>query len=149
MKSKAMSQNVAVKRIKQPAGQVPFLLRVIWFFLLGWELAGVWILIAWAFNATIIGLPIGLWMIDRVPQVLTLRSRPGSWVVDLKNGRSQYRPAQQLPWLIRLPYFLLIGWWVSLIWAAIAWFFCATIIGLPLGVLMLHALPGVTTLQRG
>ncbi len=41
-----MSQAVAVNSYKQPVSQVPFLLRVVWFFLLGWELAGAWILIA-------------------------------------------------------------------------------------------------------
>ncbi|HET6444474.1 MAG TPA: YccF domain-containing protein, partial [candidate division Zixibacteria bacterium] len=129
--------------------QVPFLLRVIWFFFLGWELAGVWILAAWAFNITIIGLPIGIWMLDRVPQVLTLKSRSGDWVVDLKDGQSQFKPRDQFSWLIRLPYFILVGWWMSLLWAAFAWLICATIILLPIGVVMLHALPAVTTLQRG
>jgi uncharacterized membrane protein YccF (DUF307 family) len=144
-----MSQAVAVNSVKQPARPVPFLLRVIWFFVLGWELTGIWILIAWAFNATLIGLPVGLWMIDRVPQVLTLKSRPGSWVIDMKSGRSQYKASGQFSWFIRLPYFILIGWWLSLLWAAFAWLICATIIGLPIGVLMLHGLPAVTTLQRG
>lgn len=144
-----MSQAIAVNTVKQPARQVPFLLRVIWFFVLGWELAGVWILIAWAFNISIIGLPIGLWMIDRLPQVLTLKFRPGNWIVDVKSGHSYYKAAGQLSWLIRLPYFLFIGWWLSLIWASSAWLLCATIIGLPIGVLMLHSLPAVTTLQRG
>lgn len=144
-----MSQAIAVDTYKQPVRKVPFLLRVVWFFLLGWELAGAWILVAWTFNATLIGLPVGLWMIDRVPQVLTLKSRSGNWVVDYKSGRGQYLPEKQLSWFVRLPYFLLIGWWLSLMWAAIAWLFCATIIGLPIGILMLHALPAVTTLQQG
>jgi uncharacterized membrane protein len=38
---------------------------------------------------------------------------------------------------------------MSLLWAAFAWLICATIILLPIGVVMLHALPAVTTLQRG
>jgi hypothetical protein len=41
-----------------------------------------------------------------------------------------------------------MGWWLSLIWAGVAWLLCATIIGLPFGVLMLNALPAVTTLHR-
>jgi uncharacterized membrane protein YccF (DUF307 family) len=144
-----MSQTMALKTEKRAVRQVPFTIRVIWFFLLGWELTGVWILVAWAFNATLIGLPVGLWMIDRVPQVLTLKARSGDWVVDLKQGRTQFKTKEQFSWLIRLPYFILIGWWFSLIWAAMAWLFCATVILLPIGVLMLHALPAVTTLQLG
>jgi uncharacterized membrane protein YccF (DUF307 family) len=135
------------KKVK-PVGEIPFLIRVIWFFVLGWELTGVWILIAWALNVTILFLPVGLWMIDRVPQVLTLKARPGAYVVNLENGRSQFIPASQPNFLIRAIYFVFIGWWFSLLWAAIAWVLCATIIFLPVGVPMLNALPFVTTLQR-
>ena len=142
-----MAATATLGKVKQPVRQVPLLLRIIWFFVLGWELTGAWILIAWVLNATIIGLPVGLWMINRVPQVLTLKSRPGEWEIDLANGKSRYVSAKQPPWLIRAIYFLLIGWWLSLFWAIVAWLFCITIIGLPIGVLMLHALPAVTTLQ--
>jgi len=135
-------------KVYQPTRQLPFLLRVLWFFLLGWEITGVWIAIAWVLNVTIIGLPLGLWMIDRVPQVLTLKSRPGGYVVDLKNGRSHYKSAPNPPFLIRGLYFVLIGWWFSLLWAGAGWLLCASIIGLPLGVLMLNKLPAATTLHR-
>ena len=73
--------------VAQPAREFPFLLRVLWFFILGWELTGVWILVAWALNATIILLPVGLWMIDRVPQVLTLKARPGEGVMGVAAPR--------------------------------------------------------------
>lgn len=142
-----MSEVVYVSEVKRPE-EIPFLIRVIWFFVLGLELTAVWIFIAWALNATIIGLPLGLWMIDRVPQVLTLKARPGAWVVS-KGGGSQYLTEKQLSWLTRGFYFVLIGWWLSLLWAAAAYALCATILGLPFGVLMLNSLPAVTTLQRG
>ena len=142
-----MTTNVANK-VYQPTQQLPFILRVLWFFLLGWELTGVWILVAWALNVTIIGLPLGLWMLDRVPQVLTLKSRPGGYVVNMKNGRSRYQTVPNPPFLIRVFYFVVIGWWFSLFWAALGWVLCASIIGLPIGVLMLNKLPTVTTLHR-
>lgn len=144
-----MTTAVEKTRVRQPVNQIPFILRVIWFFVLGWELTGAWIMIAWLLNATIIGLPLGLWMINRVPQVLTLKTRSAEWETDLATGKTRYVSARQLPWLVRAGYFLLIGWWLSLFWAAIAWLLCITIIGLPLGVLMLHGLPAITTLQKG
>ena len=143
-----MAQNIMSTKNIRPKDEVPFIIRVLWFFIFGWELTGIWILIAWALNATIIGLPLGLWMIDRVPQVLTLKSRSGAWLVDRKNGASQFMPKRQPPFLIRAVYFVLVGWWFSLLWAALAWAICGTIIGLPLGVMMLHALPMVTTLHQ-
>lgn len=143
-----MGENVMSSKVSQPNREVPFLIRVLWFFIIGWELTGVWILIAWALNITIIGLPLGLWMIDRVPQVLTLKSRSGTWAVDKKSGSFQFLSKRQPSVLIRAAYFVLIGWWFSLLWAALAWALCATIIGLPLGIMMLHALPTVTTLHQ-
>jgi uncharacterized membrane protein YccF (DUF307 family) len=136
-----------VTKVKEPVKELPFILRVIWFFVFGWELTGVWILIAWALNASIIGLPLGLWMIARIPQVLTLKARPGVYLTDEGNGRSTFIPTNQPAFIIRALYFVLFGWWFSLIWAAVAWLLCATIIGLPLGVVMLNGLPAVTTLS--
>lgn len=144
-----MTATIAPTKVRQPVKQLPFLLRAIWFIVLGWELAGAWILIAWILNATIIGLPLGLWMINRVPQVLTLKAQAGEYEVDLTTGKSHYVSVRQPVWLLRALYFVLIGWWFSLIWAAVAWLLCITIIGLPLGILMLHGLPAVTTMRRG
>lgn len=139
-----MTTHAQSPKFVKPVREVPFLLRVIWFVVFGWEITAVWILAAWALNLTILGLPLGLWMIDRVPQVLTLKARPGVYVVG--NGRATFIPDRQPPFLLRAVYFLLIGWWFSLLWAFIAWLLCATIIFLPVGVPMLHLLPFVTTL---
>jgi uncharacterized membrane protein YccF (DUF307 family) len=144
-----MSEALVLTKERRAVREIPFLLRVVWFFVLGWELTGIWILVAWALNLTIIGLPLGLWMINRIPQVLTLKARRGAWEVDLKSGRARYISLRQPNPLVRALYFLVVGWWLSLLWAIVAWLLCLTIIGLPLGVLMLHALPAVTTLQRG
>ena len=143
-----MAQNVMSTKVGRPSNEVPFLIRALWFFFIGWELTGVWILIAWALNLTIIGLPLGLWMIDRVPQVLTLKSRSGTWLVNKKSGFTQFFPKRQPSMIVRAIYFVLFGWWFSLLWAALAWFLCSTIIGLPLGIMMLNTLPTVTTLHQ-
>jgi uncharacterized membrane protein YccF (DUF307 family) len=129
---------------------VPFVIRVLWFFLIGWHVTFWWILAAWVFNITIIGLPVGVWMLDRVPLVLTLRMPRGYTVTQVEDGKivERYRSAPQHFWLLRLVYFILIGWWFSLIWALIGWLLCVIIIGLPIGVLMLNRLPNVTTLMR-
>lgn len=136
--------------VQQKSG-FPFILRVIWFFLLGWELSLMWILIAWFLNLTIIGLPFGLWMLNRVPLVLTLRIQTTYDVVTTgPDGQVviQQKNAKQHPFGLRAVYFALVGWWFSLLWALIAWVLCVSIIGLPFGVWMLNRLPGVTTLQR-
>lgn len=128
--------------------QTPFLLRALWFIFFGWYIAGFWILVAWFLNVTIIGLPFGLWMLNRLPQVMTLKGRGGRLIVDEKSGTVYHQSAQQPPFLIRAAYFILIGWWLSLLWAAVGYLLCLTLLGLPFGLIMLNNLPTITTLQR-
>ena len=128
----------------------PFILRVLWFFLVGWYISLPWILIAWFLNLTIVGLPLGLWMINRVPLVLTLRVQRG-YNVATTNGDEvswSYSGVPQHSFLVRALYFAVIGWWASLLWAVLAWLLCVTVIGLPIGVWMFNRLPEVTTLMR-
>ena len=124
--------------------------RAIWFLFVGWWLTFWWIGVAWLLNATIIGLPLGLAMINRVPKILTLRSdRRVTSVIQSGNTTivTQTGVAQMSFW-IRAAYFLLVGWWVSLIFAYSAWLLCILIVTLPIGLIMFNFLPQVTTLRR-
>lgn len=55
---------------------------------------------------------------------------------------------QQVDAWIRILYFLLVGWWAGTYWVLFALFFFCTIVGIPLGVLMLQATPAIFTLHR-
>ena len=134
--------------VREPG--VPLLLRILYFVLFGWWATGIWINVAWFLNATIIGLPLGVWMLNRVPQVLTLR--PGKHVV-LAHERGEKVVVRttglpQRPLLVRLIYFVLVGWWLSWLWSNGAWLISVTVIGLPLGIWMFNRLPAITTLMR-
>ncbi|HSR34729.1 MAG TPA: YccF domain-containing protein [Anaerolineae bacterium] len=135
--------------VVQEAG-MPLLLRILYFFLFGWWATGVWINAAWFLNLTIIGLPLGVWMLNRVPQVLTLRPTKQVLVAYERGEQIQLRSEgiPQHPWLLRLIYFVLIGWWLSWLWANAGWIISLTIIGLPLGIWMLNRVPAITTLMR-
>jgi uncharacterized membrane protein YccF (DUF307 family) len=129
----------------------PFILRVLWFIFIGWHITFWWILTAWLLNLTIIGMPLGLWMLNRVALVLTLRTQRSYSVGKMRDGKVvewHTQGVRQNPFILRAIYFVLIGWWFSLIWSLLGWLLCVTIIGLPLGVLMLNRLPEVTTLMR-
>lgn len=134
--------------VQEPS--IPLLLRILYFFLFGWWATGVWINVAWFLNITIIGLPLGLWMLNRVPQVLTLQ--PAKHVVvayEREGDIGMYTTGlPQRAWPLRAIYFVLIGWWFSFLWANAAWVLSATIIGLPLGIWFFNRLPAVTTLMR-
>jgi uncharacterized membrane protein YccF (DUF307 family) len=155
--------------VREPG--MPLLLRILYFFLFGWWAAGVWISAAWVLNVTILGLPLGLWMLNRVPQVLTLRpmkqtvvafgeggevrlaarSVSQQTVVGFGEGGEVRLAASSLPQHtlpVRALYFVLIGWWLSLVWAVLAWGLSLTIIGLPFAIWMFNRLPALTTLMR-
>ena len=53
--------------------QYPFILRAIYFLLIGWWLSGIWMSVGWVASVTIVGLPVAIWMFNRVPAITTLR----------------------------------------------------------------------------
>ena len=53
--------------------QIFWPIRVIYFFLIGLWLTGIWIEVAFLLCLTIIGMPVAFVMFDKVPVVLTLR----------------------------------------------------------------------------
>lgn len=120
-------------------------LRVIWFLLIGWWLTGILSAAAWALNATIVGLPLGLWIINRLPLVATLRPVESFYLVE---GGVVVSGQPQRPFLLRALYFVLIGWWLSGLWMAAAYVFLITIVGMPLAFWMYGRIGAVTTLFR-
>ena len=102
--------------------------------------------IAWFLVVIIIGLPIGLWLINRLPTIITLRPQEQQWHVDeqgaLRQGQDQH------PFLLRAVYFVLIGWWLSGLWLAAAYALLVIIIGLPISFWMYGRIGAVTTLYR-
>ena len=54
----------------------------------------------------------------------------------------------QVNFLIRVIYFFCVGWWLGMCWISIALLLCMSIIGLPVGVMMLNYLPAILTLKQ-
>ena len=119
--------------------QPSLLVRAIWFVFVGWWLTGLWLSVAWLLNVTIIGIPLGIKMINRVPFVLSLKKRSETYV-ESEDGASQY----SLP--VRALWFLFVGWWASGVWTGIAYALTLTIVGIPLAVWMYGKLPFVVSL---
>lgn len=128
------------------------LVRALWFLFIGLWLGPLWIALAWLLLVTVIGLPLGLLMINRIPQVMTLKPIRTRTAVTVQNGVmvvSQVRP-EQYPFVARAAYFLLVGWWFSLVWLVLTYtLIVATLgLGLPLAFWMCDRVPAVTTLAR-
>ncbi len=127
------------------------LARFIWWLFVGWWASGFAIAIAWIALITIIGIPLGVFVINRLPSILTLRPRTRTWVIgEDAEGRAvateQGRP--QVSWILRGIWFLLVGWWASAAWMLAAWLISLTVIGLPIALLMFNRTPFVASLYR-
>jgi uncharacterized membrane protein YccF (DUF307 family) len=123
------------------------LVRALYFILFGLWFSGIWAAVAWVLCVTIIGLPFGLWMLNRLPQVVTLKPSRSDLVLTT-TGRVLERDVPQAPFLLRAIYFLLIGWWLSAVWIAVAWALCASIVGMVIGFWMFDRVPAIITLAR-
>ena len=53
--------------------QIIIIVRALWFVLVGWWLAAITLSLGYFACMTIIGLPVGFWLFDATPAVLTLR----------------------------------------------------------------------------
>lgn len=53
--------------------QINLFIRAVYFLLIGWWLSAIWMVLAYALCMTIIGLPLGFWMFDAVPTLVTLK----------------------------------------------------------------------------
>ena len=127
------------------------LVQALWFLAIGWWAGAFWISLAWVLMVTIIGIPLAVMMINALPKVIALRE-PGSDVTVIKTGDVTVIDASgkvpQHNILLRAIYFLLIGIWLSAFWMSVAYLFCLTIIGMPVGFWMFEKTPAVLSLKR-
>lgn len=136
--------------IIQKGGGPGCLVQSLWFIFVGWWLGALVISLAWILNVTIIGLPLGMALLNNIPKMLALQS-PEKQIQTVSSKGATIISEVDVPqnnfWL-RAAYFLLIGWWWSGIWLVIAYALCATIILLPVGLEMFRLTPAMTTLRR-
>ena len=127
------------------------LVRFIWWLFIGWWASGIVMAIAWISLITIIGIPLGIWLINHLPSVLTLRPRTRTWILGQDaDGRTVMTSVgrEQTAWPIRGLWFVLVGWWASALWMVLAWVIQLTVIGLPVALLMLNRTPFIASLYR-
>ncbi len=128
------------------------LVRAVWFVFVGWWLSGIVAAVAWLFMVTILGLPIGIWLVNRLPTVITLRPRT-SYAYAYTDAYGNVHHAgvpslDQPPWWIRGIWFIFVGWWASALVMTIAWALLVPIITIPLGLLLFNRVPFVASLYR-
>lgn len=130
------------------------LVRLIWFVILGMWLGSIATFVGYALCLIVIGLPIGLMILNNLPKIMTLRpSSRNISVATMGNTTVVTLGTAQRNFLLRVVYFFLVGWWLSFFWIALAWLL-AMFWWLPPGLCMLGAfwlfdrIPAVMTLRR-
>ena len=141
------TQNV---NIEQEENSPLLIFRAVWFLLIGWWATGIWLSVAWLLNLTIIGMPIGIKMINVVPKVVSFKRRSVENEVIEEDGEVAVKQGSQdqRSIVVRGLYFILVGWWLSGVWTVVAYMFTITIIGLPVAIWMYGKLPFVVSLYN-
>ena len=136
--------------LERTAGPNMFV-RAIWWLLIGWWASGITVALAWLSLISIVAIPLGIWLINHLPSVLTLRPRTRTWTIGQDGeGRTVISESGrvQTAWPIRGLWFVLVGWWASALWMGLAWVVQLTIVGLPLALMMFNRTPFVASLYR-
>jgi uncharacterized membrane protein YccF (DUF307 family) len=127
------------------------LLQILWFAFIGFWLGQLWMVAAWILMVTIIGIPLGVTMLNSLPKVFALREPPRKLKIAASaDGSRVLREVEpeQVNIFLRAIYFVFIGWWFSALWMEAAYAMCMSVIGLPLGFWMFDATPAVVSLRR-
>jgi uncharacterized membrane protein YccF (DUF307 family) len=139
--------NIVVQQSSQEPG---CLVQALWFIFVGSWLGLFAVAAAWILNATILGLPLGLAILNNIPKILALQD-PVKYTNVTVQGSTVQVAQSDLPqrgFLLRASFFLFVGLWWSAFWLAIAYALCATLILMPIGLAMFRLTPAMTTLRR-
>lgn len=127
------------------------LVSLLWFVFIGWWVSGLAIILAYLCMVTIVGIPLGVAIINKLPKLVALRE-PGEkgLQVTVTQGVTVVGEArvEQRNIILRAIYFLLVGFWLSAIVMVLAWGFCLTIIGMPVGFWLFDRVPAVLSLHK-
>ena len=125
-------------------------LRVLWFIFVGWWASFLTIWVAGLLQLTIIGIPAAIWVINRIPQIMTLKSSRKLQAVQNQDGITvvSFSDRQQLKWWVRTIYYVLVGWWATMLWLIVLWLFGVLIITLPISFWMGGQIGKIQTLRR-
>lgn len=126
--------------LTNPLEPIPLIVRALWFVFIGLWLGPLWIVFGWLLNLTIIGMPLGVWMLNRTGNVMTLRRAALTPLPAIAQSSASFA--------VRSVYFVLIGWWASLLWLLFGWVAAVTVIGLPIAFLMFERTGTVMTLAE-
>jgi len=136
--------------VRRRANGPNLLVRALWFLFIGWWISGLAIALGYVLCLTIVGLPFGFALFNRLPAILTLRPRNEQEEVEVLDGVYYISGGRvpQHPMWARAAWFILVGWWIGAAYITLAWFLCVILITLPVGLYLLNRVGAVMTLLR-
>jgi len=143
-----------------PAGEPPnvtvkvkhhgFIVRALYYILVGWWWGLFVAFFGWLLYATIIGAPLGIKVLNAVPGAISLKAREKDLKV-FTDGQGGYRVTEvtkeQRPWWLRVlwyPFGLVLSFFAIIV----AWLLCAFLITLPLGIMLFNKVPAIASLYK-
>ncbi|HRW50909.1 MAG TPA: YccF domain-containing protein [Caldilinea sp.] len=117
------------------------LVQLLYFVFIGWWLGGAAITLAYFLFLTILGIPLGVMILNKIPYLLALRqTEPTISYYGAKTTQHNM--------LIRAIWFFVVGIWLTAIWLFIAYGLACIIIGMPIAFWMFDKTPAILTLHR-
>lgn len=129
--------------------QVPLLIRFVYFLVVGWWLGGALAGVGWLLCVLVLTLPLGLFVLHKVPLLTTLQL-PDEQLLALGERTDTFiirRRPEPYPFVARAIWFVLVGWWLSVLWISVAYALSATFVLSPIGFWMFNRVPLVLTLE--
>lgn len=117
------------------------LMQLLYFVFIGWWVGALAVVLAYLLFLTVIGIPLGVMLINRIPYLLALRETEP--IVSFVGVHTQQRN-----FLLRALWFIVAGVWLTAVWLVVAYLFACTIIGMPIGFWMFDQAPALLTLHR-
>lgn len=117
------------------------LMQLLYFVFIGWWVGALAVVLAYLLFLTVIGIPLGVMLINRIPYLLALRETEP--IVSFVGVQTQQRN-----FLLRALWFIVAGVWLTAVWLVVAYLFACTIIGMPIGFWMFDQAPALLTLHR-
>ena len=127
-----------------------FIVRALYYLLIGWWFGLFWVLLSWFMYATVIGAPLGIIMFNKVPGAISLKARERDIQVtsDTEGYAVKQVALEQRPLWVRVLYYP-FGLVFSLLAIFLGWSLCVLIITLPLGIMLFNKVPAIASLHRG
>ena len=124
--------------------------RLIYFVFVGWWLSALCITISYLLMVTVIGIPISVTILNRLPQITALDPRSQRTQVTTTGNTTVINfqvGATQRNWIVRAVYFIFVGWWLTFGYLMLAWI--VTVFTLGWAALFLYKpVPALLTLHR-